>query len=281
MFKRSVLEQRTRRSVIICFGVLIEQGDYMYITNIQRFSLHDGPGIRTTVFFKGCTLHCPWCSNPENICRDKEEYQKDGQRGIYGVPYSESMVYNEVIKDENYYFEEGGVTLSGGEALLYVNQVLPLLKRFHKDGISIAVETSLFIPTEHLKAALPYIQYFIVDMKIMDEQKCNRILGGNLDLYKRNLEYLTSKRKIVIRIPVISGYTDDKENIVSMIAELKKNKNGIEKIELLRGHHLGNPKYRTLGLNPPIFQDIDSSIMNSIKILIQAETGIHTFVCHI
>ena len=80
---------------------------------------------------------------------------------------------------------------------------------------------------------------------------------------------------------MISGYTDDKENIVSMIAELKKNKNGIEKIELLRGHHLGNPKYRTLGLNPPIFQDIDSSIMNSIKILIQAETGIHTFVCHI
>lgn len=100
MFKRSVLEQRTRRCVIICFGVLIEQGDYMYITNIQRFSLHDGPGIRTTVFFKGCTLHCPWCSNPENICRDKEEYQKDGQRGIYGVPYSESMVYNEVIKVE-------------------------------------------------------------------------------------------------------------------------------------------------------------------------------------
>ena len=253
----------------------------MYITNIQRFSLHDGPGIRTTVFFKGCTLHCPWCSNPENICRDKEEYQKDGQWGTYGVPYSESMVYNEVMKDENYYFEEGGVTLSGGEALLYAKQVLPLLKKFHKDGISIAVETSLFIPTEYLKVVLPYIQYFIVDMKIMDEQKCNRILGGNLDLYKRNLEYLTNRKKTVIRIPVISGYTDGKDNIESIIAELKIIKNGIEKIELLRGHHLGDPKYRTLGLNPPMFQDIDLSIMNSIKNLIQEETGIHTFVCHI
>ena len=72
----------------------------MIITNIQKFSLHDGPGIRTTVFMKGCSLCCPWCSNPENLKSFIEYYIKDGKRGIYGKEYTVEEVFNEVIKDK-------------------------------------------------------------------------------------------------------------------------------------------------------------------------------------
>lgn len=82
----------------------------MIITNIQKFSLHDGPGIRTTVFMKGCSLCCPWCSNPENLKSFIEYYIKDGKRGIYGKEYTVEEVFNEVIKDKPFYGDNGGVT---------------------------------------------------------------------------------------------------------------------------------------------------------------------------
>lgn len=110
--------------------------EYMLITNIQRFSLHDGPGIRTTIFLKGCSLRCPWCSNPENIKPYPEKYYKDGIEGIYGKNYTCDEVYNEIIKDRAFYDENGGVTFSGGEALLYVNELLPLLEKLKKERIS-------------------------------------------------------------------------------------------------------------------------------------------------
>lgn len=108
----------------------------MLITNIQRFSLHDGPGIRTTIFLKGCSLRCPWCSNPENIKPYPEKYYKDGIEGIYGKNYTCDEVYNEIIKDRAFYDENGGVTFSGGEALLYVNELLPLLEKLKKERIT-------------------------------------------------------------------------------------------------------------------------------------------------
>ena len=143
----------------------------MLITNIQRFSLHDGPGIRTTIFLKGCSLRCPWCANPENIKPYPEKYYKDGIEGIYGKNYTYDEVYNEIIKDRAFYDENGGVTFSGGEALLYVNEILPLLEKLKKERITIAVETCLFIPTENLRRVIPYIDYFYVDMKILDKSR--------------------------------------------------------------------------------------------------------------
>ena len=85
----------------------------MLITNIQRFSLHDGPGIRTTVFLKGCSIKCPWCSNPENIKNYPEVYYKDGVKGIYGKEFSLDEIYAEIVKDRVFYEDNGGVTFSG------------------------------------------------------------------------------------------------------------------------------------------------------------------------
>lgn len=117
----------------------------MIITNIQRFSLHDGPGIRTTVFLKGCSIRCPWCSNPENINHQIESYVKDGKEGFYGKEYSVDQVLKEVLKDKIFYEDNGGVTFSGGEALLYAKELLPLMEQIKQNNISIAVETCLFV----------------------------------------------------------------------------------------------------------------------------------------
>lgn len=142
----------------------------MIITNIQRFSLHDGPGIRTTVFMKGCSLRCPWCSNPENLNSFQEYYIKDGQKGIYGKDYTVAEVFNEVMKDKNFYDCNGGVTFSGGEALLQAEKILPLLQKFKDEGITTAIETCLFVPTKNIELVVPFIDFFYVDMKIMDKK---------------------------------------------------------------------------------------------------------------
>ena len=136
------------------------------ITNIQRFSLHDGPGIRTTVFTKGCTLHCPWCSNPENLTPAIQNYvkkDKDGhveETGTYGKWYSPEKLYDEIVKDKIFYgdietdssldFEAlpGGVTFSGGECLAQIKELEPVLKRLNEEHIHTAVESCLFVPDE-------------------------------------------------------------------------------------------------------------------------------------
>mgnify|MGYP000258385265 FL=1 len=144
------------------------------VTNIQRFSLHDGPGIRTTVFLKGCYICCPWCSNPENISPRYEEYIQNGIGGIYGKAYSSKELFDEIIKDHIFYDETGGVTFSGGEVLLQAEVILTVLKMLKREKITVAVETSLFAPTNKLNMILPYVDYFLVDMKIMDEEKCKK-----------------------------------------------------------------------------------------------------------
>lgn len=150
----------------------------MIITNIQRFSLHDGPGIRTTVFLKGCSIRCPWCSNPENINHQIERYVKDEKEGFYGKEYSVDQVLKEVLKDKIFYEDNGGVTFSGGEALLYAKELLPLMEQIKQNNISIAVESSLFVPSSYLEMVIPFVEYFYVDLKVMDKERCTELLNG-------------------------------------------------------------------------------------------------------
>lgn len=223
----------------------------MIITNIQRFSLHDGPGIRTTIFVKGCSIRCPWCSNPENINHQIETYFRDGAICQYGKDYPVEEVITEILKDKNFYDDNGGVTFSGGEPILYAKKLLPVLQELKKQCISIAIETSLFVPSSNLEIVIPYVDYFYVDFKIIDKKRCTEILQGNIEQFFFNLSILTKKKKLVIRIPVIQGYTDDEFNICSIIEILKKYRSSISKIELLNGHNLGNNKYISLGKSVP------------------------------
>jgi pyruvate formate lyase activating enzyme len=261
------------------------------LTNIQRFSLHDGPGIRTTIFLKGCSLRCPWCSNPENLSTSVQKYERNGQKGVYGIYYSTEELYAEIIKDKVFYESNsneydikslnqieqlpGGITFSGGECLLQMKAMLPLLKRLNAEHIHIAAETCLFAEKESLKIAMEFINLFYVDVKILDKRKCNNYLHGDLELYLLNLhELMCSGKPVIIRVPVIGGYTDDKKNR-EMISELicryvETEKSNLLKVELIKEHNLAISKYESLhacneGYDTPDYNGVSIDLMIQYK----------------
>lgn len=253
------------------------------LTNIQRFSLNDGPGIRTTVFLKGCSLRCPWCSNPENISLQPQTYSFKGKSGIYGEYMSADELVNECIKDVVFYkgslnckewniketkqidLLPGGVTFSGGECILQMNKLVPVCKSLHDKGVHIAVETCLFVPDTLLSIALENVDFFYVDMKILDKERCKDIEKGNLDQYLSNLStIMNSDTPIAIRVPVIGSYTDDMENRMAVKALIEKYKSNILKIELIKEHNLGEDKYNSLGIKMN-YKGVDDALMEKYK----------------
>ena len=270
--------------------------DQILITNIQRFSLHDGPGIRTTVFLKGCSLRCPWCSNPENLSSEIQDYYKDGINGKYGKFLSADEIADECLKDRAYYegktdnWEKtssdeldllpGGVTFSGGEALNQARALIPVFMRLHQEGIHLAVETCLFVPGDLLAIAIEHIDLFYVDVKILDHDKCKEMIRGDLELFLTNLETLMSSSKpVVIRIPVIGNRTDSKENRSAVKNLLEKYKDRILKIELIKEHNLGESKYKSLGLEMS-YVGVTDALLETYKSELEI-LGIPVEVCKI
>ena len=266
------------------------------LTNIQRFSLHDGPGIRTTVFLKGCSIHCPWCSNPENLLHREQRYVKmdhNGkveEKGTYGKWYSPDELYSEVIKDKAFYGScnansatyldslPGGVTFSGGECMLQMKELDPMLQRLNDEQIHTIVETSLFCSSVQLSIALKHIDLFYVDIKVLNDDLCSSSLGGRIELYKNNLvTLLNSGKPVVFRLPVIGGYTDSEENrkaVVELIESKAKSYSNLLKIEILKEHNLGTNKYQSLidGGNEimlPEYNGVSDELMGQYKIEIE------------
>lgn len=252
------------------------------VTNIQRFSIHDGPGIRSTVFLKGCAICCPWCSNPENINREIQEYNRNGFAGIYGRRMSAEELVDECRKDKAYYGESeksnwnikridemtmlpGGVTFSGGEALLQMENLVPVCKALHSDGIHIAIETSLFAPCECVQLAIENVDLFYCDVKIMNKDKAKIIEKADLGIFLNNFELLMeSEVPVIIRIPVIGGKTDDIENRREIRSFLNMYKSKIIKIELIKGHDLARNKYESLGMEVE-YEGVSDDLMNQYK----------------
>lgn len=252
-----------------------EQG--VLVTNIQRFCLHDGPGIRTTIFFKGCTVHCPWCSNPENIHAYPEHYVRNGLEGTYGSYYSCEELYQEVIKDRVFYADGGGVTYSGGEPLLQIRRWEPLAARLKEEGTHQCAETSLFVKEDEVRTAARYLDLFYVDMKILGPSACGEILGGNMEQYHRNMDALFGTGvPVVVRIPLISGYTDGADNLEQILALLRRYRP--LKVELLKGHNLGASKYRSLGREPLQVECVSEKFAETFCRRIE-EIGIRAEVC--
>lgn len=234
------------------------------VTNIQRFSLHDGPGIRTTIFFKGCSLHCPWCCNPENISPVQQKYIKDGKKGIYGQDMSLQEIYNEVMKDKIYYEDDGGVTFSGGEPLLQAKKIIPLWKRLHNEEIHQCIETSLSCSMENVKLSLPYIDLYYVDVKLLVPEIAKRYLGLDLNIYKKNVEILLeNQKKVIFRIPFICNYTDTSDNKKEIIHFIKNNIP--DSVEILKGHNLGESKYKSLNIDYKKFEIPQESDLRSLS----------------
>jgi pyruvate formate lyase activating enzyme len=240
------------------------------IVNIQRYSLRDGDGIRTIVFFKGCPLRCPWCSNPESLsfeiqkvkitskciqCRqcsfDVDECPS-GAITEFGQYMTVDEIVQEVIKDNIFYHtSNGGVTLSGGEVLSQAPFAKELLKELKSLGINTAIETSGQGQTKHLIELAHYLDLILFDLKIMDENKGKEILGADINLIKNNLRSLVQLGKRVIpRVPLIPGYTLDDENIRAII-EFVKSLN-LKEIHILPFHQYGSNKYVFLNKSYPL-----------------------------
>ena len=213
------------------------------VTNIQRFCLHDGPGIRTTVFFKGCNLRCPWCSNPENINFEIENYEDDNKKAVYGYEIDLASLEKEILKDAAFYENGGGVTFSGGEALFQFDKIEPLLQNLKKQNINMCLESALTTPEHFVDIALKYIDEFIIDIKILDEENINKI-NGNEKIFKSNIEKVfANNKKVTFRIPLAKDYIVTEKNINLILEFLSKYKPN--KVEIFKIHNLAEKKYKT------------------------------------
>ena len=243
------------------------------ITNIQHFCLQDGSGIRTTVFLKGCNLKCPWCANPECMSFNFENNDK-----YKGYDISIGNLESELLKDEFYYsVNDGGVTFSGGEALLQIKKLEPLLISLKNKNINICFETALMTNLESVKIASKYADEFLIDVKIMDKDYCKKVIGGNIDLFYNNLDFLFSKtNNIIFRIPLANEYTLNKKNIALIESFLKKY--NPDKVEIFKVHNLAKKKYELLdkqffNLSDVSDEDVDhvynklSKIVDTIEII--------------
>ena len=273
--------------------------DEVLLTNIQRFSLHDGPGIRTTVFLKGCVVRCPWCANPENLVAHEEPYEKNGHLGTYWRRLGAQELVDEIMKDAAFYRGElgqgewrissaeqrdqlpGGVTFSGGEALMQAASLGPVMERLGHKGVHVAVETCLFVTPSLLERVMGLVDLFYVDLKVVDAERCNSLLGGDLGVFCCNLDaIIAAGAPVVVRVPVIGGFTDDVENRHAIVEFLRKRCDSVLKVELIKGHKLGESKYRSLGLDPPPYVEVSDELMDEYSREV-ADTGIPAEVCRI
>ena len=239
------------------------------IFEIKRFAVHDGDGIRTTVFFKGCPLRCVWCHNPEGLtfevqeafyahkCIGCEECKKEGfmpddclgeARVLYGKTVTVDELLPILLEDKDFYETSGGgVTLSGGECLIQADFCAELLKELKRLGIHTAVDTCGFVSRNALDKVIPYTDVFLYDIKAYDEDIHIRCTGVSNKQILENLKYLNMLgKKIEIRIPYVPDFNDGQiEKIACLLAPLKN----ITKIRVLPYHNYAGSKYKALNIN--------------------------------
>lgn len=211
------------------------------VLRIEKTSIHDGEGLRTVVFLKGCPLRCKWCSTPESQHMEAEcEYGKD---------LTVEEVVKEVCKDEIFFFHSGGgVTISGGEVLMQADFAKEILKSCIEQGIPTAIETSLYSSYDKIRELLPYLTSMYIDFKAADEKRHEFYTGVSNKRIKENLVKVDTEftGDIHIRTPVIPMVNMFEKNMKEMIKFLKDLKH-IKDIELLPYHRLGLETYERLG----------------------------------
>lgn len=281
------------------------------VFNIQRFSVHDGPGIRTTVFLKGCPLRCLWCHNPESarpcpelgyhknrctlcghcltlcpsgaLTRGPDRIERDsaqcrscfacakgcpsGAWEVYGKEMTPSEVADVALRDRRYYEKSGGgVTFSGGEPLSQAEFVRQTAEILHKAGISTAMETSLYGDPAALEELAPSIDYFMADLKAMDDDIHRRAMGVSNERILQNFCLLSRLgAEALVRVPVVPGVNDTVENIEAMARFLLEN-TSFREVELIKMHKLASHKYKALGRPYPA-QDIPLPEQETIETL--------------
>lgn len=264
------------------------------IFDIKRFAVHDGRGIRTTVFFKGCSLKCIWCHNPEGIyharqlgflahkcvhcgacaavcpsgahtldaghshhfdrskcllCGKCASACRNKALALYGQSVTVEEILPALLQDKDFFDEShGGVTLSGGEALLQADFCVELLQKLKEAGVDTAVDTCGFVPAETFRKVLPYTDTFLYDMKHMDSRQHQRLTGHPNELILENLRMICEMgAQIEIRIPLVPDCNDDPENMHAMGRFLQGLK-GINRVKVLPYHEFARTKYASLAM---------------------------------
>lgn len=229
------------------------------IFDIQKFSIHDGPGIRTIVFFKGCVFRCKWCCNPESQKYEIETMMVSGKPKIIGRDVTVEEILDEVKKDLPYYRRsKGGVTLSGGEALCQPDFGEALLEGLHDNGIQTAMESTANADYSTIERYLKNLDLYLMDIKHMDSEKHKHFTTGSNELILENAKKIAkSSTELIIRVPVVPTFNDTVKEIRE-IAEFAATLQGVKEMHILPYHRLGQDKYAGLnrvyemeGLVPP------------------------------
>lgn len=268
------------------------------VFDIERSSYVDGPGIRTTVFFKGCNLRCSWCHNPESQSRDaqmlfyknrctgcgrcKEKcpngthkcdlcgecvlYCPADAREICGRERTVREILTEVLKDKAFYEASGGgVTFSGGECMLQIDFLEEILRACRENGIHTAVDTAGCVPYEYFERIIPYTDLFLYDIKCYGSEKHRRYTGVGNELILANLKRLLADgRAVWVRIPVVPTVNDTEEEMRNIGAFLDLCGTP-EKVELLPYHAMGEHKYAAVGREAAAFSVPDEETLKRLR----------------
>ena len=265
------------------------------VTNIQKYSIHDGDGIRTTVFFKGCHLRCWWCHNPETqrfepelqvdipkctgcgrcaavcpqgaitigedgkshtdrskctVCGRCENACLGNFRTIVGREYTVRELVRICLQDQMFYEESGGgVTLSGGEVMaMDPDYIQALVKALYREGISVTIDTCGQAPYSNYEAILPYVDTWLYDIKVMDDELHKKYIGMSNRVILDNLVKISrAGARIYIRIPTVKEVNGNWESMGAIIDFLKENDIRPAQVNLLPYHSTGSHKYGKLG----------------------------------
>ncbi len=246
------------------------------IFNIQRFSIHDGPGIRSIVFFKGCFMRCAWCCNPESQKYEIQTMHEGGKEKIVGRDVTVKEILPELLADMPYYRRSGGgVTLSGGEILYQPDFARDLLRVCKENGLHTAVESTANAPVESLVKVLPYLDLFLMDIKHMDSAKHKEYTCAPNELILENARRIAeSDVELIIRTPVIPTFNDTAAEIRA-IAKFAASLPDVKEHHLLPYHRLGQDKYAGLERNYSL-KDIEPPTKERMEYLLSVaeESGL-------
>ncbi len=217
------------------------------VFDIKEFAVHDGPGIRTTVFLKGCPLSCSWCHNPEGISPKPQTICSPAGERLVGTEYSSEELASILMKQaEVLRLNGGGVTFSGGEPLAQAKFVAKVIDQL--DGIHVLLDTSGYATEEDFRLVASRCDLIYFDLKLIDPQSHQRYTGCDNGSILRNLRVLSTLGiPFVVRVPMVPGVTDTDENL-TQIAETVKDLPGMPKVDLLRYNRAAGGKYKAAGV---------------------------------
>jgi pyruvate formate lyase activating enzyme len=247
------------------------------VFDIKRFAVHDGPGIRTTVFLKGCPLRCWWCHNPES--QHQEPVTVDIERKLNGRSVQGKKVYGEqmevkqlmeiLIRDTHFYEESGGgVTFSGGEPLMQPEGLLQLLEACKVHSFHTTVDTCGYARQEHFESILDVTDLFLFDLKNMDPGLHKQYTGVDNGPILSNADFLLKNgATVVFRIPVIPGINTSREEVSEMVRFLKERAGQMKEVHLLPYHRIAENKYRRLQMKFHLadLAEPDATLMHQLK----------------